>query len=154
MKKTCSKCGRTRRLKFFRVDPRYRLGVKGWCKTCEREHQNSPKYLARRKAYWREKMRDPKFREAQRVRSSKKYHRNPRKQKDSILRRLRGVSLKKHERTKKCLLCKRRVRLVADHDHKSKKYRGALCHICNLMIAWVERIPNALRKVKEYLKRG
>ena len=154
MKKKCSKCGRTRKLRFFNTDSRYRLGVKGWCKRCEREYHRTPEQLKAHKKRWHENMKNPEFREAQRIRSSKKYHRNPRRQKDYILRKLRGVSLKKHERTKRCLLCKRRVRLVADHNHKTNKYRGALCHICNLMVAWVERIPNALYKVRLYLRRS
>ena len=154
MKKKCSKCLRTRRLKFFNKDSRYRLGVSGWCKACMREYQQTPARRRYNKKRWKEYVTIPENREYERKRASKKYHRDPSKQKDRVLRKLQGVSLRRHERTKRCLLCKRRVRLVADHNHRTKRYRGALCHICNLMIAWVERIPNALRKVRQYLRRG
>lgn len=151
--KKCSTCRKTRLLKFFNKDSRYRLGVKGWCKDCESEYGKSPKQRLRRKLWYVKKMRDPNFRESERKRSIRKY--NPQKAKDRILRKLYGISLRKFRKTKRCLLCRRKVRrLVADHDHKTNKFRGVLCVTCNLMIAWVERIPSALAKIRKYLERG
>jgi len=156
MKKKCSKCLRTRRLKFFNKDKRYRKDVSGWCNKCHLINSQKPEHRKRRALRWAEKMKDPVFRESERIRSSKKYHKNPRKQKDRILRTRRGgISLKQHEKTKRCLICKRkRAVLDADHNHRTNKYRGALCRRCNLMIAMVEAIPNAITKIKSYLKRG
>ena len=31
-----------------------------------------------------------------------------------------------------------------DHDHKTGKFRGFLCHNCNFHLGWVESNPNAL----------
>lgn len=154
MRKRCSKCKKNKQLRFFGQDPRYRLGVKGWCKACEREYQNKPKSKKKRKEYWDNKMSDPKNREKERKRSRRKYWKNRRKIKDQVMRKSFGISLRKFERTRRCLLCKRMVQLVADHNHETDKYRGALCRICNLMIGWIEKFPNMLKKVKSYLRRG
>lgn len=153
MTKQCSKCHCVRRLKFFNKDPRYRLGVKGWCKRCETAYSQTPYAKRKAKQRWLKYMAKPKNRAYERERSAKKYWRNPRKAKDQFLRRTFKVSLKLFERTKRCILCKRKVRLVADHNHETDKYRGALCHICNLMIAWFERIKSC-KKIKNYLMRG
>ncbi len=153
MRKRCSKCGKDRRLRFFDTDPRYRLGVKGWCKDCVRNANSTPVARKRQHKHWEEYVSNPENKEYERVRASKKYHRDPRHVKDLVLKNKHGISLKKFERTKRCLLCKRPVRLVADHNHKTSRYRGALCIMCNLMIAWIERFPNMLRKIKKYLRR-
>lgn len=155
MKKKCSKCRKTRLLKFFNKGSRYRMGVTSWCKTCIADHNRTPEAKERNKRKWIEYISDPTNREYERKRSREKYWRDPKKYKDQVLRRLFGVSLKKFQRTKKCLLCQRKVkRLVADHNHKTDTYRGVLCVTCNLMLGWIERFPNMLRKIEEYLRRG
>jgi len=152
--KLCSKCGKTRQLKFFNKDVRYRLGVKGWCKTCESDYGRSPARKKAHKVQWQKYMSNPENRERERIRSSRKYHRDPKHAKDLVLRRAHGISLQKFERTKRCLLCKRKVRLVADHNHKTGRYRGALCILCNMIIGWVERHQGILKRIGLYLRRG
>jgi hypothetical protein len=152
--KKCSKCGRVRKLKFFRKDSRYSQGVSGWCKDCFADYNRTPERKRAHKERDERYKLNPNYIEKEKERSLKKYHRDPRKQKDRILRKKFGISLKRFERTKRCILCKRKVRLVADHDHKTNKFRGAICHRCNLGLGWFESISNILKKLKKYLKRG
>lgn len=154
MRKKCSKCLRTRRLKFFNKDPRYRLGVKGWCKSCEREYNQSPERREKAKQRWREKMKNRTFRKAERLRSKKKYQKNPRKQKARIYTTKYGVSLNRFEKAKRCSLCFQKKKLVPDHNHKSGKYRGPLCYRCNLAISQADKYAGWLKRVRKYLRRN
>lgn len=151
--KQCSKCKRLRSRSLFKKDARYSKGLFCWCIDCEADYSKRPEARIAAKKRWRKYISDPKNREYERRRGRKRYQKDPAKIKDQVLRRQVGISLKKFQRTKRCLLCKRKVRLVADHNHKTGKYRGAICHICNLMIAWFERI-RSFKKIREYLKRG
>jgi hypothetical protein len=153
MRKKCSKCGRTRKLRFFGKDVRYRMGVTGWCKDCKREYEQTParkKYHRRR---YHKKMRNPVFRKAEKIRSRKKYHSNPRKQKARIYVKKYGVSLLKFERAKKCTLCFQKRKLVPDHNHKNGKYRGPLCYRCNLAISQADKYKGWLKRVQKYLRK-
>lgn len=155
MRKVCSNCNRKRLLKFFQKDKRYRLGVHCWCKTCTTEYSRRSECKKAGAARWAQYVADPRNREHERRRSLRRYHQNPRHVKDLILQRLHGISLRKFERTKKCILCRRKVRrLVADHNHKTNKYRGALCVTCNLFLGWLEKFPAMLRRIRPYLRRG
>jgi hypothetical protein len=151
MKKKCSKCGKTRLLKFFNKDSRYRLRVTGWCKSCFADYGRTPKAKKAQKHRWIEYVSIPGNREYERKRSRLKY--DPEKAKDSRLRRL-GVSLKKFNKTKRCLLCRRSHRLVADHNHRTGLYRGAICHLCNLVLGHIESFPSLLKRLRKYLRRG
>jgi len=43
-------------------------------------------------------------------------------------------------------------RLTVDHDHKTGKMRGLLCHDCNRTIATAQDNPNILRQLAKYLE--
>lgn len=155
MRKRCSKCKRNQRIKFFGKNFRYRLGVQSWCKDCMTAYSRTPTRRKKQKERWQQYMVDPKNQAYERKRGREKYRRDPEHAKDLMLRRLYGITLKKFKRTKKCLLCRRKVRrLVVDHNHKTEKYRGILCVQCNLVIGWIEKFPGMFRKIKVYLKRG
>jgi len=152
--KVCSRCNKNRSLSKFRKDSRYRLGVFAWCKDCCSEYQRLPSQRKRKAELLKNKMKDPQFAEKERKRSLDKYHSNPRKHKNNRMLRMYGISLVKFEITKRCVLCGAEGPLVADHNHKTNKYRGALCSPCNTGIGWIERLSSALIKVEKYLKRG
>ena len=43
--------------------------------------------------------------------------------------------------------------LHLDHDHKTKKFRGWLCHHCNTSLGQMKDSPELLRKLADYLER-
>ncbi len=60
----------------------------------------------------------------------------------------------------KCAICKstdpkrkNSLRFFVDHDHKTNKVRGLLCHRCNLAVGWMEDQVTIVEAVKEYLTR-
>lgn len=59
-----------------------------------------------------------------------------------------------------CAICKqlnvtkRSPRLVVDHDHKSGKIRGLLCHRCNCGLGYFKDDLGLLQGAAEYLKRS
>jgi hypothetical protein len=154
MKKQCSKCLRTRKLRFFNKDPRYRMGVAGWCRNCKSEYAQTPIRKEYHKERYHQKMQNPEFRESERLRSSKKYHDNPRKQKSGAYKRKYGVSLDRFEKAKRCALCSEKRKLVPDHNHETGKYRGPLCYRCNLAISQADKYRGWLVRVRKYLRRG
>jgi hypothetical protein len=58
----------------------------------------------------------------------------------------------------KCAICKGNEtrkfwkNLCIDHDHKTGKVRGLLCHHCNTMLGNVKDNPEILQSAIEYLK--
>lgn len=44
------------------------------------------------------------------------------------------------------------VRLAWDHDHKTGKFRGWLCHACNVALGLSEDNPAILQKLINYLE--
>ena len=53
-----------------------------------------------------------------------------------------------------CDICGKKGRLVLDHCYKDKKFRGWLCHHCNLAIGILGDTVEGLNKAIGYLKRG
>lgn len=52
----------------------------------------------------------------------------------------------------KCALCDEETkRLVADHNHETKEFRGALCDSCNIRLAKLEREEDWTRRAYFYL---
>jgi hypothetical protein len=54
----------------------------------------------------------------------------------------------------KCAICRRDVRLVTDHDHKTGRFRGLLCYYCNGILGKVEKIPVILKNIPTYLRKA
>lgn len=52
-----------------------------------------------------------------------------------------------------CACCSINPATELDHDHKTGQFRGILCQRCNLLIGWLERLPEGgIDRVEEYLK--
>jgi len=52
----------------------------------------------------------------------------------------------------KCLICKKKTKLVIDHDHKTGKFRGLLCRECNLGIGLLKDNVTILKMAIKYLE--
>lgn len=55
---------------------------------------------------------------------------------------------------KVCAICARKRKLVNDHSHKFKAYRGRVCHGCNTAMGLMDDDPQRLRNAAEYLDRN
>lgn len=71
----------------------------------------------------------------------------------------RRISLRKiHYKTKKqflgrnCEICGTKERLCYDHNHRTGKFRGTLCHNCNAGIGFLGDSLKKLKKAVLYLK--
>jgi len=53
---------------------------------------------------------------------------------------------------KLCEVCNRDGRICYDHDHKTGKFRGWLCHKCNAALGMVNDSQEILLKLVNYLK--
>lgn len=53
----------------------------------------------------------------------------------------------------KCQICGNTSKLDIDHNHKTGKIRGMLCHNHNAGIGLLDDDPNLIRKAAEYLER-
>jgi len=49
-----------------------------------------------------------------------------------------------------CAICHKAKKLYVDHNHKTDKFRGLLCHKCNLLLIGLE--SPLFKKLKDYLK--
>ena len=53
-----------------------------------------------------------------------------------------------------CAICKEKPhRLFVDHDHKTDRIRGLLCHTCNSMLGFAKDLPDRLRHAADYLEK-
>jgi hypothetical protein len=76
------------------------------------------------------------------------------------LKRKYGIALHEYDYRLKlqmgrCAICGRepgKRRLDVDHDHKTKKVRGLLCHRCNRGLPWFSDDPGVLRSAAHYLE--
>lgn len=52
-----------------------------------------------------------------------------------------------------CELCGDKVKICFDHDHATGRFRGWICHRCNLAIAFAKDNAELLTKMATYLKK-
>lgn len=75
---------------------------------------------------------------------------------DSLLKKY-GVSLAEYDaryiaQGSRCAICSRKFKkLFIDHDHKTEKVRGLLCHSCNVAIGLFQEVPGRLESAIRYL---
>jgi hypothetical protein len=58
----------------------------------------------------------------------------------------------KEAKNKKCIICNRRVPLEIDHCHKTGKFRGRICHRCNMGLGQFRDSIRLLIRVILYLR--
>ena len=81
---------------------------------------------------------------------------------NSRLERLYGITLEQYDVMLKkqgncCVLCgsrtpKRGNRFIVDHEHKTGKVRGLLCHLCNTGLGMFQDNPDLLKVAASYLE--
>lgn len=64
------------------------------------------------------------------------------------------------EQEHRCAICRRqdfgastKKRWSLDHDHNTNKFRGLLCHTCNLLLGYAKDDVGTLRHAIEYLEK-
>ena len=157
--KICSKCKTPKPAAQFRKDPRYTDGRYCWCMPCVESYNRSPERMAQSRKRWREKLADPETRKTYNAYRRGRYA-NPqekRRHKNEMYQRKYDITLEFFESEVKkqhgrCKLCGQKRRLVADHKHKTGKYRGAICGICNVAVGRIELVPDFIPKVQEYIQ--
>jgi hypothetical protein len=139
-RKKCTACGAKRVLSKFGRKYRGKPKLKARCKKCSRDYQvtwlSKPANYKRQQRNWLANGRDP----------DKK-----RRRRDRQLQRLYGITLEHWETLFReqqgcCAICRRKKRLLTDHNHKTGKFRGLICYPCNSAIGLLgDTIPNAKR---------
>lgn len=157
--KICSRCNIEKSEDQFTKAARYRNGMFCWCVSCVHEYHSTPEYLAKERERWKKKFSDPKAREIENAYRRERYTDPKERRRHSNERYVRqyGITLEFFENEGKkqngcCKLCGRKRRLVADHNHTTKKYRGAICGMCNVAVGRIESVPDFIPKVQEYLQ--
>lgn len=139
--KVCVKCGQEKLLSDFYGDKKSKNGYTSACKTCKIAYSKSyyrknKRSCLKSRLNWRRKNAE-KTRYYYRKSNLGLYGITP-EQYDIMLEKQGGV----------CAICgqvetrmlnHKIVRLSVDHNHKTGKIRGLLCHKCNKNLAWYER---------------
>lgn len=89
-------------------------------------------------------------------------YRDMRKQRDTTLRRVYGITLAEYEAMRDeqgdaCAVCRGRdahCDLHVDHDHASGRVRGLLCYRCNMTVGMARDSADILRAAAAYLERS
>ena len=68
---------------------------------------------------------------------------------------LAGIAeLERHPLGDRCAACGSTFNLVRDHDHRTGKWRGTLCHYCNIALGYLEDDLLRLEALIAYLERS
>jgi hypothetical protein len=151
--KKCTKCGEKKALGAFYTNNHHMDGLASLCKECHNENGRK----------WREANRE------HRKEHKKVYLLNPKAKrlyKKTIrkcnLKRLYGITLEEYKvllkkQNNKCAICptkytKKKI-LCVDHNHKTEKVRGLLCHDCNNGIGRFKDNLRIARKAVLYLEK-
>lgn len=95
-------------------------------------------------------------------RHAERYQRNKDLQRAYVLQKKYGISPEQFDEMMEkqkggCAICgnpPKKLRLNIDHNHKTKKVRGLLCHMCNraLGLLRVDSRPNIAQAILRYLE--
>jgi len=154
--KTCYRCRQTKSVLDFNRNAIRPLGRQDMCKICQSAYRND--YYAR----------NPDKKLAAQVRALQWNKENKdRRQKTWQKRNLKllGISQEEYFETferqgKSCAICKSGVNqhlkqrtFPADHCHKTGKFRGILCHNCNVALGLLKENTEVMEMAIAYLKK-
>lgn len=175
--KTCTFCKKTKPLSDFYNNKRHKDGKSYWCRECQRKkardwQKNNPDVFRaymertrnRRSLYCEKYRKNPKNYEQIKKRNSawlktpkgSNYHKNWR------LNKTYGITIDDYNKLLKhqngvCAICGQFPDdgiLVVDHNHKTNKIRGLLCHKCNFGIGIFRDSKTLLNNAVSYLDTG
>lgn len=168
MTRFCKKCFLTKEIEEFPRDATKKDGYAHACKICKKEQHT--KWLdINREAYNKKRREDPKVKKENRERRNQyvknKVATNPNYIREQNLQKDFGLSIKDFEdlllvQNNKCWICNidhelyRHIegkRFAVDHDHKTGKIRGLLCHKCNTSLGKFQDSVEMLQKAIDYL---
>jgi NMD protein affecting ribosome stability and mRNA decay len=131
------------------------------------KNTNKPKVKKRRKQY--KKVYYEKNREyvISKVREYNKKEENKLRQKINAMNKRYGISIEYYKEMRikqknKCAICfksmPKKLEVTnrmwnIDHDHKTGKVRGILCHSCNHMLGYLEKDDNLIKNAIKYLNK-
>ena len=144
LKKKCSKCRKLQIIDNFYLCKKRKSGIYSKCKSCCRKYYNSR--YASKKAHVR------------RI-QAKSLIKNQNGRKNALLKYFFGITLDQYNeilasQNGKCAICYKppdKRRLCVDHDHKSGKIRGLLCHQCNHAIGLFYENKQVMKNAIGYL---
>lgn len=112
-----------------------------------------------RKKYDKKRRQDPRVKEYDRKRHAARWAKMTKEERANKHYKTKyGITYDTYlimveERGGKCDACKKEAKLVVDHDHKTGKLRGMLCHHCNTAIGLFKENTVLMRKAEQYLKK-
>jgi hypothetical protein len=97
-------------------------------------------------------------REKSRTYKKKWMRQNPEKakayqEKNKMNMRIRRASIPTRDKPNQCEICGEASQLCFDHCHKSKTFRGWICHPCNRALGMFSDDPKRFRRAAEYIER-
>lgn len=131
-RKQCKLCHKTRKLIYFPKSKSSLTGYYSYCYDCKRginRQQDEKRKLSASRKEWSRK---------------------------AYLKRTYGMTSTEYDSLKKaqnggCAICASVVKLAVDHDHKTGKIRGLLCHNCNRGLGMFYDNTSSLREAIKYL---
>jgi len=160
--KICTKCKKElpATLKYFSIQSNMKR-LRSQCKECSNKY--SKKYRLKNKEKLQEynKQYAEKNKEKIKRYNKAKYRRNPEYYKELNLQRNFKLIIDQYnklleDQNSKCAICGRdnnvKKALAVDHNHKTGKIRGLLCHNCNIGLGVFNDNPLILIKVVKYLR--
>lgn len=139
MKLICGRCKEEKEESKFSRNSASRTGYQSICKDCHNKYVRTEWY--------------PKNREKQ-IKSVNKYKKANLAKTISYNYDSTELEVQKVLDKQSCEICGGDNRLVVDHDHKTNKVRGRLCHGCNVAIGFFNEDVDRLQAAVVYLQRN
>lgn len=166
MIKVCGKCELEKSVTEFHRARGRKSGRQSYCKSCRRAYEDSDQGKAARKKYNQSETAQTYRASGKRRKAALKYSRSDRAR-SQILQRLYGVTIEEYyriftEQKGVCAICGKKetwvlrgkiVELSVDHDHRTGKVRGLLCHKCNPGLGNFNDSPKLMEKAIAYVRR-